>query len=134
MSDINVGQFSEALNDKMDRDANNASSSGKETISEWGIPDFATPTTTGLSLNTSYQAASDGYVQLTASSGGSIYGSTNANIQISNDNSTFVVAVADGCYSSGGSSTLIAPVRKGQYYKGTGGSGSMVFYSLGDVR
>lgn len=133
-----AGINAELFNEKADVDAvwtpSTSTSAQKEAISEWGMPDFVTPTTTGLSLNTVYQAESDGWVQLSAKSGGSIYGSTNGNIQISNDNSTFVIAVADAGYSSGGESKLLAPVRKGQYYKGTGGSGSMVWYSLEDVR
>lgn len=41
MTDINVGAFSEALNDKLDRDAGNAASDIKQTVVGWGMPDYA---------------------------------------------------------------------------------------------
>lgn len=125
-----AGIATEDMNNKLDLDLGNASAQTRQEMMSLCFPDFTSPTKTGLSLNTVYQAESSGYVQLTASSGGSIYQSTNANIQVSNDNSTFVVVVADASYSTSGSSTLIAPVRKGQYYKGEGGSGSMKFFSI----
>ena len=39
--DIDIGQISEALNDKMDRDAGNPATLGKETIVGWGMPDYS---------------------------------------------------------------------------------------------
>lgn len=52
MSDINIGQFSEALNDKVDLDFNNMnpSSTSKNTIVGWGLPDYSNVTT--LDINT----------------------------------------------------------------------------------
>lgn len=61
--DINVGAFSEALNDKMDRDAGNAASAGKETIVDWGTPDY----TAGINISSSvtgsgYTVLKDGII------------------------------------------------------------------------
>lgn len=67
MTDINVGQISEALNDKLDRDAGNPADLGKERIVGWSVPDYNTETKIGLLNNgDSYVAPKDGFVLLTA--------------------------------------------------------------------
>ena len=38
---IDIGEISEALNDKMDRDAGNPATLGKERIIDWGMPDYS---------------------------------------------------------------------------------------------
>lgn len=45
MTDINVGALSEAINDKLDRDAGNITTAGKETMVGWTIPDYSSPIT-----------------------------------------------------------------------------------------
>ena len=125
-----AGITTETLNDKLDLDLGNASASTKQEIAALCFPDFTSPTRTGLSLNTSYQAESNGYVKISASTGGDIYSLTSVSIQVSNDNSTFSVVAANAAYSTGGQHVLIAPVRRGQYFKGTGSSGSMEFFSI----
>ena len=42
--DIDIGEISEALNDKMDRDAGNPATLGKERIVGWGMPDWTKAT------------------------------------------------------------------------------------------
>lgn len=59
MSDIDVGQISEALNDKMDRDVNNIDSTGNNNILLALMPDYANAITID---STSYTAPSCGYV------------------------------------------------------------------------
>lgn len=125
-----AGITTEEMNDKLDMDLGNASSVTKQEIAALCFPDFTSPTRTGLSLNTSYQAESNGYVKISASTGGDIYSLTRVSIQVSNDNSTFSVVAANAAYSTGGQHVLIAPVRRGQYFKGTGSSGSMEFFSI----
>ena len=125
-----AGITTEEMNDKLDMDLGNASSATKQEIAALCFPDFTSPTRTGLSLNTSYQAESNGYVKISASTGGDIYSLTRVSIQVSNDNSTFSVVAANAAYSTGGQHVLIAPVRRGQYFKGTGSSGSMEFFSI----
>lgn len=60
MTDINVGQFSEALNDKMDRDVHNIDTSvGGLAILNALMPDYAN----AVSISTSsYTAPSAGYI------------------------------------------------------------------------
>lgn len=125
-----AGIATEDMNNKLDLDLGNASASTKQEIAALCFPDFTSPTRTGLSLNTSYQAESNGYVKISASTGGDIYSLTRVSIQVSNDNSTFSVVAANAAYSTGGQHVLIAPVRRGQYFKGTGSSGSMEFFSI----
>lgn len=76
MSDINIGQFSEALNDKMDRDAHNVQSPSAVVIE--------TQTPNSSNNYTWYRKWSDGWVEQ-----GARY-ETNSNIE----NITFPVAFA----------------------------------------
>lgn len=55
---IDIGQITEALNDKMDRDAGNPATLGKERIVGWGMPDY----TAGISKANSF--TSDGYYMM----------------------------------------------------------------------
>lgn len=69
--DIDIGKISEALNDKTDRDFNNMnpSSLSKETVIDWGTPDFDNVVKIGLmNNNDTYTVPMDGYVFLTAAS------------------------------------------------------------------
>lgn len=77
MADINVGQISEALNDKTDRDFNNMNPSAlsKETVVGWGMPDY----TAGMAVSvptssTTYTAPSAGVYVLAYESPSSVAG------------------------------------------------------------
>ena len=85
MTDIDVGALSEAINDKLDRDAGNANSQGVERVVGWGMPDyssgtsvtfpFTAPTNGVLKVNTNgywygYINNSDSYHGINVISGG----------------------------------------------------------------
>lgn len=72
MTDINVGAFSEALNDKLDRDASNAASDGKQTIVGWAIPDYANVVSIASS-DFPYTAAKKGFVIVEGSASSSTF-------------------------------------------------------------
>ena len=61
MTDIDVGALSEAINDKLDRDAGNANSQGVERVVGWGMPDYSS----GTSVTFPFTAPYDGILKIT---------------------------------------------------------------------
>ena len=69
MTDINVGNLSETINDKMDRDMGNigtVGSSTKRTIIGWGAPDYSSGVAKTTDPNTTWTAPSNGWVCMKA--------------------------------------------------------------------
>lgn len=82
MSDINIGQFAEALNDKADRDLHNVdNTAGGDAVIEYQLP-------TSSNNYTWYRKYKSGWVE----QGGTLSGSS------SSDTINFPVTMADGNY------------------------------------
>lgn len=128
MADIDIGQISEALNDKTDRDFNNMNPSAlsKETVVSWGIPDYSA----GVSKtwNTDTTASTDCFVYVLANSSlnNNICRLTVDGIVVFND----LNSGSDSPRTSG-----IIPVQKGSIYKATSSAGgTLIEYPLKGVK
>lgn len=66
MTDINVGALSEAINDKLDRDAGNANSQGVERVVGWGMPDYSAGVALIKTANYQNVISNKGYVLFNA--------------------------------------------------------------------
>ena len=105
--DIDIGQISEALNDKMDRDVGNPAAIGKERMSGFGMPSDTIESLTLGASDDEYTAPANGYYTFgkeSTASGQVIY------ILIQG---TKIVSQAVSTASSQGMRVWI-PVRKGQ--------------------
>lgn len=61
--DIDIGKISEALNDKLDRDAGNPADLGKERITGWDRPDYSAVIEIGSGSNVdSYTPPKNGWI------------------------------------------------------------------------
>lgn len=78
MSDINIGAITEALNDKLDRDAGNPETAGKQTIVGWGLPDY----TAGVGVSSGYTATAKCWLRAHVSGDGGSGTAGEAYIQI----------------------------------------------------
>lgn len=109
MADIDIGQISEALNDKTDRDFNNMnpSSLSKETIVSWSMPDYDA----GVAISLPYTCPTDGYVRLTHGASTNAYATYTISGQIFQINN-------DGA----GYQAIVFPVAKGDIVQLTAGS------------
>lgn len=112
--DIDIGQISEALNDKMDRDAGNPATLGKERITSWGMPSDTYEDLTLGAEGTSYTAPANGWFQLTRRFTNGHYGT------LANDTSNIATSNYDNV---GGTININICARKGDivtvYYGGT---------------
>jgi hypothetical protein len=114
MPDIDFGQLSEALNDKMDRDVQNAGNAGKATISNFAMPgDTYEDLTLGAS-GTRYTAPADGYVAIEKrSSGNNQY----LGIWVKNHNLANVdYYVSFSCFANQEVHRVFVPIKKGEYF------------------
>lgn len=116
--DIDIGQISEALNDKMDRDVGNPATLGESRMSGFGMP---SDNYEDLTLGTSgaeYTAPANGYFCInfqTTQSGGFVQLSLNPGV----GDTDIYGSVSDGDSWSGQSSYIKAflPVKKGDIVK-----------------
>ena len=108
--DIDIGKISEALNDKLDRDAGNPADLGKERITGWGMPsDTYIDLTLGES-GTSYTAPANGWVIL----GKRLGENTAQYISVFTDSFDFTTTTKG---DTGNEMTAICPVRKDDTFK-----------------
>lgn len=113
--DIDVGAISEALNDKMDRDAGNPADLGKERIVGWFVPDY--DNAESITLNTSgvqFTPTKNGWVKLRRNPQDGTYYIT---MYKGTDNTGFEITgySAAGQFNTGFFSSFI-PVSKGETY------------------
>ena len=124
MPDIDFGQLSEALNDKMDRDANNAANEGKQNVVAWGMPDMSRQTTLTVST-TPAQATYNMFISGGGTNNAYFYVGNSSNYD-PNDDTRRRIGFANGSTNEWqAGSTFIA---KGQWYYWNG-QGAMVMYA-----
>lgn len=114
MADINIGQITEALNDKTDLDFNNMnpSATAKQTIVGWGMPDYSAGVS--ITANSDYTCLANGFVFVTH------YGTSGSGtLTVNGTNLSYFQSVG-----AGSRDCLFVPVAEGDIVKYTLGSGS----------
>lgn len=121
MSDVNtnIGVILEALNDKTDRDFNNMDPStlSKETMVEWGMPDWDS----AVQITLPYTAPSNGYIVRNVIANGYVH------LNIGNTG----IASYVGAYSYNNSTYL--PTKKGIEYTSAGSAGTFYLYFVPSI-
>lgn len=128
MSDqIDVNELSNAIQEKMDLDMGNLSSSGKQQVVSWGMPDYNNGQS--ITQNTDYTLPKDGVVFMTATAT-----STGASTQVvltvkdSQGNTLFTMGnrfQKDGAGAS--PSSILIPLQKGMIVNGYGAGVLVIF-------
>lgn len=119
-TEIDVGEITEALDGKLDQDLSNASSSFKETIVGYGMPDYSAGISKTTNANTEWSAPSNGFV--------SVYKqvpNTSTSYYVYVNNQVVGYGISIECQS--GMSTIF-PVKKNDVIKYNIAVNSAVFY------
>lgn len=118
------------IDGKVDLNLNNMnpSASAKETIVGWGMPDFSSGVS--KSLDTIYQAESDGWILIRGQGNGST-ATFVLNYSANNDMSN-PIEVAGDYFNCSNNETKLLPIPKGMYYQATQTISyfSMIFYPV----
>ena len=114
-TEIDVGEITEALNEKLDQDLSNASANFKETIVGWGMPDYDSGITVPISNSgTVYTPTENGILKICHTSGD---GGNYCNVYFGEDNTGIMIQRWDAASQfNTGIQFMDVPVLKGQTY------------------